>query len=600
MIGDILAICPGHNSSITVISDNQVKLYIEEERLSRVKYDSEADSVIEYAVKNFNIEHVAMVGTSSHVTDFEGRILKRFEFFNNKKNKKKVFPSNLNHSYKVYFFGYDHHLTHAACAYYNSGFKECLAIIVDGAGTTRQYDLGDNNSIYAAQTESIYVCKYPHALQKWIEFAGTNSFHGSNLNDKFMQQEVLTSQDTYCSITDDCGIVKCYEGITDYLGFHFIEAGKTMGLSSYGKPNEKFSNLLINGRGNKNFFRQIYPRGSFVVDKFALEHRANKEWHTDPSLVTQEMKDLSYEMQIQSQQAVLNLIEKQIKETDVKNIVLAGGYGLNCVANYFYKKNLDKDVNLYVEPISHDGGTSIGAAKLVWHFLNSELNHEDRIVPDFKQNSIYYGIEYNQSDIAQEITKNKNFELVDIDYKKVVDLLLDQEIVCIFQGRSEGGPRALGNRSILFDPRVGDGKDIVNQVKKREWFRPFAGSVLEEKAGEWFDMAGLKSSPFMMYAVDVLPDKIEKIPSVTHVDNTCRVQTVNQDQNLHFYNLIKEFDDRTGVPILFNTSFNLAGEPLVEDINDALSTLERSDLKYLYLPELGKLAIKTSSEEENL
>jgi carbamoyltransferase len=176
---------------------------------------------------------------------------------------------------------------------------------------------------------------------------------------------------------------------------------------------------------------------------------------------------------------------------------------------------------------------------------------------------------------------------------EIAELISNKNIVSIFQGRSEAGPRALGNRSILYDPRDPDGKSYVNTVKGREWFRPFAGSVLAEDANDWFDMAGLEESPYMMYAVNIAADKLDQIPSVSHVDDTCRVQTVTQDQNKHFYNLIKDFKQITGVPVLFNTSFNLAGEPLVETIDDAIKTLFNSKLKYLYVPELGILVTKT-------
>jgi carbamoyltransferase len=162
----------------------------------------------------------------------------------------------------------------------------------------------------------------------------------------------------------------------------------------------------------------------------------------------------------------------------------------------------------------------------------------------------------------------------------------------MYQGRSEAGPRALGNRSILFDPRVKDGKDIVNKVKNREWYRPFAGTILKENVHEWFDMRGLDESPFMMYAVDVIEDKKDLIPSIVHVDGTCRVQTVTPEQNLHYYNLISEFNKLTNVPILFNTSFNLAGDPLVETMENALETLRKSEIKYLYLPERDELICK--------
>ena len=171
------------------------------------------------------------------------------------------------------------------------------------------------------------------------------------------------------------------------------------------------------------------------------------------------------------------------------------------------------------------------------------------------------------------------------DKNKAIEIILNQEILAIFQGKSEMGPRALGNRSLLFDPRNKDGKTIVNKVKKREWYRPFAGSVLLEHAHEWFEMGTIKESPYMSFAIPVKENKKELIPSITHVDGTCRIQTITEKQNKNFYNLIKSFYEKTQIPILFNTSFNLAGEPLVETKEDALSTMKRSDLKYLYMPE---------------
>ena len=147
----------------------------------------------------------------------------------------------------------------------------------------------------------------------------------------------------------------------------------------------------------------------------------------------------------------------------------------------------------------------------------------------------------------------------------------------------------MGNRSLLFDPRVKDGKDIVNTIKKREYFRPFAGTILKEHASDYFDMDRLDESPFMMYAVDVLPHKRDEIPSIVHVDGTCRIQTVTKEQNKNYYNLIDEFYKLTGVPILFNTSFNLAGDTMVETIDDAFYTLRNSQINYMYLPEIGKL-----------
>jgi len=172
------------------------------------------------------------------------------------------------------------------------------------------------------------------------------------------------------------------------------------------------------------------------------------------------------------------------------------------------------------------------------------------------------------------------------DVDTVVDLLTDhKQIVGIFQGESEWGPRALGNRSILFDPRHPQAKRIVNEVKQREDYRPFACTVLKEHAHEYFEMLQLEESPYMSFAVQCKKKAMEDIPTLVHADNTCRMQTVTREQNKNYYDLIKAFGDKTGVPILFNTSFNLGGEAIVETVYDAIDTCNRSMINHLYIPE---------------
>lgn len=179
-----------------------------------------------------------------------------------------------------------------------------------------------------------------------------------------------------------------------------------------------------------------------------------------------------------------------------------------------------------------------------------------------------------------------------IQYKDVATLLSERKIVAIFQGRSESGPRALGNRSMLYTPLDPNGKDYVNSVKGREYFRPLAASMLLEYANQWFDMIGIDESPYMTFSFTCREDKKDIIPCVIHVDGSCRIQTVTQQQNFHYYNLIKAFNDITGVPMVLNTSFNLAGEPLVETIEDAFKTFANSKIDYLYLPELELIVSK--------
>ena len=276
--------------------------------------------------------------------------------------------------------------------------------------------------------------------------------------------------------------------------------------------------------------------------------------------------DLAYTLQKQTQEHVGQYILDMIRLTGQKNVCLSGGFFLNCVANYYYLSILPKDVNLYIEPVSSDAGTSIGAAKYMWHKETGDTTKR-------KLTSLYLGPE-------REVGFLPNLWSTTVD--EVADLLVDGKVVAIFQKRSEAGPRALGNRSILYDPRDPNAKDKINRIKKREHFRPFAGAVLQEYADQYFDMRGLKESPFMMYAVSTLT---KNLPGITHIDSTCRVQTVTREQNKHFYDLIKKFHEKTGVPVLFNTSFNLAGKCIVETPEDAVRTLQDSEIDHIYFPD---------------
>jgi carbamoyltransferase len=181
--------------------------------------------------------------------------------------------------------------------------------------------------------------------------------------------------------------------------------------------------------------------------------------------------------------------------------------------------------------------------------------------------------------------------LKNTDLDTIVTLLLKNNIIGFYQGRSEAGPRALGNRSFLMSPMKKENKNIMNKFKGREMFRPLAASVLQQEANKWFDMLGMKESPFMTFSFKCIKNK-NKIPSVVHVDGSCRIQTVTKKQNKYFYNLIKIFYEKTKVPMLLNTSFNIAKDPIVESPNDAINTFKKSDLKYLYFPEIKTLISK--------
>ena len=552
---NILAINPGHNGAAALLVDGDLKFYIEEERLSRNKYDGNPFAGMMEALK-YGVDILVLGGTSEQFPQLPWTGEDPYSGFLRKFNPK----------LQTINVGGAHHLGHAAGAFYNSGFKQAAAVIVDGSGSQREVEVNENFKNLGFETESIFNCDYEEGIKPVFASYGGNYDTQRVVSEDIEMDSAIT-------------IVKAYEAVSHYLGFGYIEAGKTMGLAPYGKENEFIPSLFYNGRGNKNVFVPNYPAGAFVdhLRHPLLELKEDpKAWHTDHTKVTDAAKDLAWAVQNETQTLVGDLIEKAVDKTGHTNIVIAGGYGLNCVANYYYKERFP-DLNIFVDPISHDGGTTIGLAKLI-HY---DQNKEDKTVRPMT--TLYLGPERKEEYDFGDI------ETKDVKAADVAKLIADKNIVALFQGRSEAGPRALGNRSILYDPTDPKGKDFVNTVKGREWFRPFAGSMLQENFEEWFETRGLEESPYMMYAMDFKTDKHGEVPAITHVDGTCRIQTVTKEQNPNYHALIKEFDKITSVPILFNTSFNLAGQPLVETLHDAMETVKNSDINYLYLPDIGKL-----------
>lgn len=582
MTYNILAINPGHNGSVALVCDGKLELYIEEERLSRMKYDGNPFRGMIHILERYKIDEFVIGGTGQedHRLPWTGEssyvALVR-----------KYYPE-----VKVHLLNGEHHHGHACSAFYNSGFESAAAVIVDGSGSRQQVRInpfGDKPIDYEAyETETILHCKYPNSFERKYKRYSNNILPKIEDRGNYLD----------CAVTT----VKAYEAVSYYLGFGFIEAGKTMGLAPYGKEDKNIPQLLIgeDKRGDKNIFIPNYPAGAFIDGARYpyLELKRNPaEWHRDPSKLDDASKNLAWKIQKETQEYVGDLIEKAVDLTGEKNIVISGGYGLNCVANYYYKERFP-DLNIFVDPISHDGGSSIGLAKFFWYeYLRiNRLEEEYGIIQD-SLTTLYLGI--SRDYVVDDLDKFEEIEVSDVTPADVAKLIQDRNIVSIFQGRCEAGPRALGNRSILYDPTDPNGKDFVNTVKGREWFRPFAGTVLQEHASEWFDLRGMEESPFMMYAVDLTSNAIGELPSITHVDGTCRVQTVTKEQNQHYYELIDEFRKLTGVPVLFNTSFNLAGDPLVETLDDAIYTLRESELEYLYLPELKKL-VKVENKQKSI
>ena len=591
--GYIAAIARGHNSGVCLLKDGKVVFSIEEERLSRAKYDGGPfASMVEILKYTDKIDYLVVAHTQK-IKDTAGRIdFTGDDVYTGLARKLGLINRQadvMNHP-QVVDLSHVHHKLHAACAFYRSGWDSAVSVIVDGAGTF----LGINNSLQGPITvwevESIIDCAYPAKFKSLYKHYGTREPVLGCVLKNFPSEITDESGQTHEAVfSDRAGIVKVYEAVTQYCGFMPIEAGKTMGLFPYGKPNHKIPKLFETDSlvelSNRNLILPTYPNAALVNSQLF-------NFLEDPTGVQQEdvtklenRRDLAYACQLETQTQVLKLIRKAVAMTNNKKVVLSGGYGLNCVANYYYLEHLRKDgVELYVEPISNDAGTAMGAALLFYHQIFADKTPK-------VHDTLYLGPdkEYSITDIENTIKTNPKIFMSEATHKDIVKLLRAKNIVAIFQGKSENGPRALGNRSILFDPTFKDGKDFVNIIKKREYFRPFAGTVLQDDVHDWFDLRGMKDSPFMMYAVNCQPGVAEKIPSIIHVDGTCRIQTVTEKQNKHYYDLIKQFKEETGIPILFNTSFNLGGEPLVESFDDAIRTLENSKIEYLYLPEHGKL-----------
>jgi carbamoyltransferase len=577
----IAGIARGHNAGVCLLKNGELVFSIEEERLSRKKYDGGPFASMVKILDYTNRLDYLVVAHTQTLNDTAGRIdFTGDDIYTGLARKLGLIDRNAdpyNHP-QVIDLSQRHHQLHAACAFYRSGFETATAVIVDGAGTFIPLNNGEEN-MTGWETETIFSCEYPDRFETKFKHIGVRGpTPGAIMNTP------ETEDNSYITvISDRAGIVKSYESVTQYCGFSAIEAGKTMGLFPYGKSNDNIPAIFETETQfplvNRNLIVPTYPNAG-VVNSFLY---SELEENTDGDLTKlSNRRDMAFAIQTETQKAVLGLINYAVNITGNKNVVLSGGYGLNCVANYYYQEHLKKEgIELYVEPISNDAGTAIGAA-----FLMHRSITQDDSVPE-RTDSLYLGPQYQFSESDVNALAEKYFaEIIPATSADIViDKILDKNIVALFQGRSENGPRALGNRSLLFDPTVQDGKDFVNQVKRREYFRPFAGSILEEDAHEWFDLRGMNSSPTMMYAVNCREEVAEKIPAIIHVDGTCRIQTVTSEQNSVYYDLISTFKEKTGVPILFNTSFNLGGEPLVETLDDAFRTLSESDIEYLYLPE---------------
>ena len=425
-----------------------------------------------------------------------------------------------------------HHDCHAAGAFYRSGFESAAVLTVDGYGERTSTQIARATS---QGLETLLTVEFPPSV-------------GS-----------------------------LYAAFTQYLGFRANNGeGKVMGLASYGQPRfapiiREMVQLTEDGfELDLSFFSFFLNRNrrytQKLVDALGPERKAE-------SALEDRHKDIAASLQVVTEEILLHLVGLTHKLTGEDRLCMSGGVVLNCVANTRVRfESSFKEA--YFMPASSDAGTAMGAALYVAHVLG------DDPVFDHPQTD-YLGTEFSDDEVEAELQKagvafSRPTDIADA----AASLLADGRIVGWFQGRMELGPRALGGRSILADPRRAEMKDVLNaRVKFREWFRPFAPSVLEERCGELFEHPG--PSPYMLEVYKTRPERLEDLAAVTHVDGGARVQTVTPTSHPLYYRLISAFDARTGVPAVLNTSFNIRGEPIVATVADALKCFYTTDMDAL-------------------
>jgi carbamoyltransferase len=570
-----------HDSAAAIVVDGEIIAATQEERFTRKKHDASfPKNSINYVLKESNLK----LHEVDHIVFYEKPFLK-FErlletylnfspkgfksfsmsmplWLNEKLFQKKLLfdllkeqDDNFNDIKKINFS--EHHLSHAASAFFPSPYEEAIILTIDGVGewATTTISKGSGNKI-----DILKEIHFPHSL----------------------------------------GLL--YSAFTYFLGFK-VNSGeyKVMGLAPYGEP--KFKDIILDKlidvkqdgsfKLNMNYFN--YATGNTMTNnKFAKLF--NTEKREPESKLLQIHMDIAASIQAVTELVVLKIARFLSKEFKQKNLCMAGGVALNCVVNgRILKEGIFQ--NIWIQPASGDAGCAIGAAQL---FYYQELNNKRKILKQDSMKGSYLGPQFSSKEVENELKKcGANYKEIHKDQliKETSRILEEGKIIGWFQGRMEFGPRSLGNRSIIADPRSETMQKKLNvKIKYRESFRPFAPVILFEKVSEWFELKS--ESPYMLIVSDLKKEKriemtkeqndlfgIEKLnikrsnfPAITHVDYSARIQTVHKETNLLLYKLLSEFEKNTKCPMLVNTSFNIRGEPVVCSVIDAFNCFMGTDL----------------------
>jgi len=589
-----------HDSAACIIKDGEIVAAVQEERFTRKKHDSsypfnaiqfvldyvnlklsQIDQIVFYEKPFLKFERLletyvafAPKGYSQFHKSMpiwlKEKLFQKNFLFNELKKHDKNFKSDKN------IFFSDHHLSHASSAFFPSPFEEAIVLTADGVGewASTTVAIGKANEL-----EIKKEIHFPHSL----------------------------------------GLL--YSAFTYYIGFK-VNSGeyKLMGLAPYGEPiyQEKIKKII-----------DIKEDGSFRLDQKYFNYATgltmtNENFHIlfghsprNPikEEITQFHMDIAASIQKVTEDIMIKLAKSLRNEYKIKNLCLAGGVALNCVAN---GKILEEKIfdNIWVQPAAGDAGGSLGAALALWHL---EQNNPRKVNPNDDMQGSYLGPKYSQNEIQNELDKiGAVYKIKDEEdlLNQTADDLSIGEAIGWFQGRMEFGPRALGNRSILGDPRSSEMQKNLNlKVKYRESFRPFAPSILKEDLAEWFNIS--EDSPYMLMVADINKDKIiemneeqiklfgieklnikrSEIPAVTHVDYSARIQTVHKETNEKYYKLIQKFKEKTNCPVIVNTSFNVRGEPIVNTPLDAFNCFMGTRLDKLII---GNCYLEKKSQDASL
>lgn len=557
----ILGINNMHDASAAIVIDGKVVAAAEEERFKRIKhikgFPKEAiQFCLDYA--GINIRDVDVICASwkpwvlrvratqaiksmfTSASLFKAKASRGMGQMRNEWSElfrlRRLIEENFGKGkYKIEYV--DHHLAHSVSAFYCSRFDRSAILTIDGAGEadTTVLWIGEGKNI-----KKLKAVRLPHSIGQF------------------------------------------YAAVTGFLGFKIqSDEYKVMGLAAYGEP--AYADYL-----RKNVI-ELLPNGLFRIDPYFIDYHLSRNGifcqrtidvfgqpRKKGEEVTKQHADVASSAQVVVEETIFHIVNHLYKLTKLDNLCMAGGVALNSVANGKLTINTPFR-KIFIQPAASDAGGSLGAALYIYH----KLNKVDR---NFIMNDAYLGPSFSPSECKKSLDEKRitydHFEEDEL-IQKTAQSLAEGKLVCWFQGRMEWGPRALGARSLIADPRKGEMKDIINdKVKKRESFRPFAPSILSEKAGEFFEY--YNHAPFMQFTFPVKKDMADKIPAVVHVDGTARPQAVVKDANPRYWELINEFYKITGIPCILNTSYNVQ-EPIVCTPRDAVSTFLRTEVDLLVM-----------------